>query len=169
MRAPAGAAAKRRCNMNYFKLVILGIVALVAAMGMNWGHDLAYKVHAFIIMAVAAGMFFWVLRRIDEPVPAPEVGYADGVIRAGVIATAFWGVIGFLVGTFIAFQLAFPELNFDWGQPFTNFGRLRPLHTNAAIFAFVGNMMFAGVYYSTQRLCRVRMASDLLSKINFWG
>jgi cytochrome c oxidase cbb3-type subunit 1 len=155
--------------MNYFKLVILGIVALVAAMGMNWGHDLAYKVHAFIIMAVAAGMFFWVLRRIDEPVPVPEVGYADGVIRAGVIATAFWGVIGFLVGTFIAFQLAFPELNFDWGQPFTNFGRLRPLHTSAVIFAFGGNALICTSFYVVQRTSAVRLFGGNLSWFVFWG
>jgi cytochrome c oxidase cbb3-type subunit 1 len=90
--------------MDYFKLIILGLIALIAGMGMNWGHDLAYQFHAFVIMAVAAGMFVWTLRRIDEPVPVAETGYADGVIRAGVIATAFWGIAGFLVGTFIAFQ-----------------------------------------------------------------
>jgi cytochrome c oxidase cbb3-type subunit 1 len=155
--------------MNYFKLVILGIIAIVAAMGMNWGHDLAYQVHAFIIMAVAAGMFVWVLRRIDEPAPVAEVGYADGVIRAGVIATAFWGVTGFLVGTFIAFQLAFPELNFDWGQPFTNFGRLRPLHTSAVIFAFGGNALICTSFYVVQRTSSVRLFGGNLSWFVFWG
>ena len=71
------------------------------------------------------------------------------------------------VGALIASQLNYWRLNFD--MEWLSFGRLRPLHTNAAIFAFVGNMMFAGIYYSTQRLCRVRTASDLLSKIHFWG
>jgi cytochrome c oxidase cbb3-type subunit I/II len=72
-----------------------------------------------------------------------------------------------LVGVIIASQLAWYQLNF--GIPYLTFSRLRPLHTNAVIFAFVGNMMFAGIYYSTQRLLKVRMASDLLSKIHFWG
>ena len=84
-----------------------------------------------------------------------------------MIASIFWGLIGMGAGVLIASQLNFWRLNFD--LEWLTFGRLRPLHTNAAIFAFVGNMMFAGIYYTTQRLCRVRMASDLLTKINFWG
>jgi cytochrome c oxidase cbb3-type subunit I/II len=84
-----------------------------------------------------------------------------------MIASIFWGLVGMSAGVLIASQLNFWRLNFD--LEWLTFGRLRPLHTNASIFAFVGNMMFAGVYYSTQRLCRVRMASDKLSKINFWG
>jgi cytochrome c oxidase cbb3-type subunit I/II len=84
-----------------------------------------------------------------------------------MIASIFWGLVGMGAGVLIASQLNFWRLNFD--LEWLTFGRLRPLHTNAAIFAFVGNMMFAGVYYTTQRLCRVRMASDLLTKINFWG
>jgi cytochrome c oxidase cbb3-type subunit I/II len=84
-----------------------------------------------------------------------------------MIASIFWGLVGMGAGVLIASQLNFWRLNFN--LEWLTFGRLRPLHTNAAIFAFVGNMMFAGIYYSTQRLCRVRMASDLLSKINFWG
>jgi cytochrome c oxidase cbb3-type subunit I/II len=71
------------------------------------------------------------------------------------------------VGLLIALQLVFPNLNF--GIPYTTFGRIRPLHTNAVIFAFVGNGLFAGVYYSLQRLCKSRMYSDVLSNINFWG
>jgi len=84
-----------------------------------------------------------------------------------MIASIFWGLVGMSAGVLIASQLNFWRLNFD--LEWLTFGRLRPLHTNASIFAFVGNMMFAGVYYSTQRLCQVRMASDKLSKINFWG
>ncbi|WP_372993770.1 cytochrome-c oxidase, cbb3-type subunit I, partial [Sulfitobacter sp.] len=155
--------------MNYFKLVILALLALVAAMGVNWAHDLAYQVHAFLIMAVAAGLFIWTLRGIDEPEAVPSTGYADGVIRAGVIATAFWGIAGFLVGTFIAFQLAFPELNFDWGQPFTNFGRLRPLHTSAVIFAFGGNALICTSFYVVQRTSSVRLFGGNLSWFVFWG
>ena len=127
---------------DYVKLILLGLVALVAAIAADWGHDLAYKLHAALIMLIAGGMFIWQLRQIGETrAVVDDTGYMDGVIRAGVIATGFWGVVGFLAGVFIAFQLAFPGLNFDWGQPFTNFGRLRPLHTSAVIFAFGGNAL----------------------------
>ncbi|MBL8724129.1 MAG: cytochrome-c oxidase, cbb3-type subunit I [Planctomycetes bacterium] len=95
------------------------------------------------------------------------VVYDDGTVRGFVWASVGWGLIGLLVGLWIALQLSFPVLNFD--LPFLTFSRLRPLHTNAVIFALVGNMMFAGVYYSTQRLLKVRMASDLLSKVHLWG
>lgn len=84
-----------------------------------------------------------------------------------MIASIFWGLIGIGVGVLIAAQLNFWSLNFN--LEWLTFGRLRPLHTNATIFAFVGNMMFAGVYYSTQRLCRMRLASALLTRIHFWG
>ncbi len=92
--------------------------------------------------------------------------YDNTIVRNFIIATVFFGVIGMLVGLTIALQLVFPILNF---AEFASFGRLRPLHTNAVIFAFVGNGIFAGVYYSLQRLCKARMYSDTLSKINFWG
>ena len=157
--------------MNYLKLVILALVPLIAAMGASWARDIAYQVHALIIMSIAGGMFLWVLRHTDEPErPRPmSTGYADGVIRAGVIATAFWGIAGLLVGTFIAFQLAFPALNFDWGQPFTNFGRLRPLHTSAVIFAFGGNALIATSFYVVQRTCSVRLFGGNLAWFVFWG
>ena len=92
--------------------------------------------------------------------------YDDKTVRFFVGATMLWGVVAFLVGIVIASQLAFPKLNLP---PFLTFGRLRPLHTNAAIFAFAGNAIFAGIYHSTQRLLKARMFSDLLSKIHFWG
>lgn len=92
--------------------------------------------------------------------------YDDKIVRDFGFATALWGVVGMLVGLYAAFQLIFPELNVSAEL---TFGRLRPLHTNAAIFAFVGNAIFMGVYYSLQRLLKARMFSDLLSKINFWG
>jgi cytochrome c oxidase cbb3-type subunit I/II len=92
--------------------------------------------------------------------------YDNTIVRNFITATVIWGVIGMLVGLTVALQLVFPVLNF---ADFATFGRLRPLHTNAVIFAFVGNGIFAGVYYSLQRLCKSRMYSDVLSKINFWG
>jgi len=96
-----------------------------------------------------------------------EITYDDAIVRKFVFASVGWGVIGLLVGVIIATQLAFFQANFD--TSWLTFGRLRPLHTNAVIFAFVGNMIFGSVYYSMQRLLKTRMASDLLSKIHFWG
>jgi cytochrome c oxidase cbb3-type subunit I/II len=95
-----------------------------------------------------------------------RITYDDGSVRRFMLASMFWGLIGMIVGLLCATQLAFPALNF---APILSFGRLRPLHTNAVIFAFVGNMLFAGVYYSTQRLCKTRLASDLLSALHFYG
>ncbi|TLM92262.1 cytochrome-c oxidase, cbb3-type subunit I [Hymenobacter jeollabukensis] len=93
--------------------------------------------------------------------------YDNKIVRDFGVATVFWGIAGMLIGVIAAFQLARPELNM--GTPYTTFGRIRPLHTNAVIFAFVGNGIFTGVYYSLQRLCKTRMFSDVLSKIHFWG
>src|SRR5436189_3580331 len=95
------------------------------------------------------------------------IEYDDTPVRQFMIASIAWGIVGMLVGVLIATQLAFFQLNFN--TPWLTFGRLRPLHTNAVIFAFVGNMMFAGIYYSTQRLVKARTASKLLSRIHFWG
>ena len=95
------------------------------------------------------------------------IEYNDNIVRQFMLASVIWGAVGMAAGVLIAAQLNFTFLNFD--LPWLTFGRLRPLHTNAAIFAFVGNMMFAGIYYSLQRLCKVRLASDFLSKIHYWG
>ena len=93
--------------------------------------------------------------------------YDNKTVRNFAIATIIWGVVGMTVGLWVALQLVFPTvLNL---QPYFNFGRIRPLHTNAVIFAFVGNAMFMGIYYSLQRLLKARMFSDVLSKIHFWG
>ncbi len=93
--------------------------------------------------------------------------YDNNIVRLFLNATIFWGITGMTVGLLVALQFVFPALNFN--LEYTTFGRIRPLHTNAVIFAFVGNGIFAGVYYSLQRLLKTRMYSDKLSKINFWG
>src|SRR5687767_13492027 len=93
--------------------------------------------------------------------------YDNGIVRKFGMATVVFASVGMLVGLFVALQLAFPALNL--GIEYTSFGRLRPLHTDAIIFAFVGNGMFMGIYYSLQRLLKARMYSDLLSNIHFWG
>ncbi|GAA5122144.1 cytochrome-c oxidase, cbb3-type subunit I [Luteolibacter yonseiensis] len=113
--------------------------------------------------------------------PTTSITYDDKTVRRFMTASIFWGIIGMLVGVLAATQLSWWQMNGKFlemlsfgllkseGLSYITFGRIRPLHTNAVIFAFVGNMVFAGVYYSTQRLCRVRTASDWLSRIHFWG
>jgi cytochrome c oxidase cbb3-type subunit I/II len=93
--------------------------------------------------------------------------YDDQIVKKFLIATLVWGAVALLIGVMIAFQLADHRLNLE--LPWLTFGRLRPLHTNAAIFAFAGNGIFAGIYYSTQRLLKARLYSDTLSKTHFWG
>jgi cytochrome c oxidase cbb3-type subunit I/II len=95
------------------------------------------------------------------------VRYDDKIVKQFVLATIVWGAVAFLVGILIATQLADWRLNL--GLPWLTFGRLRPLHTNAAIFAFAANAIFAGIYHSSQRLLRTRMFSDVLGQIHFWG
>ncbi len=92
--------------------------------------------------------------------------YDNKTVKLFILATIVWGIVAILVGLIIAIQLAFPAVNF--GLEFTTFGRVRPVHTNAVIFAFIGNAIFAGVYYSMQRLLKTRMFSDVLSAIHFW-
>ncbi|NQV58639.1 MAG: cytochrome-c oxidase, cbb3-type subunit I [Alphaproteobacteria bacterium] len=94
-------------------------------------------------------------------------GYEDGIIRAGAIASTFWGVVGFSVGLVIALQLAFPVLNFD--LPWTNFGRLRPLHTSAVVFAFGGNVLMMTSFHVVQRTCQARLAGGWAPWFVFWG
>lgn len=95
-----------------------------------------------------------------------RIVYNDRIARQFVAASVAWGLVGMLVGVVVALQLALWQTNLP---PWLTFSRLRPLHTNAVIFAFVGNMMFAGIYHSTQRLLKTRVASDVLSQIHFWG
>ncbi|MCP4099105.1 MAG: cytochrome-c oxidase, cbb3-type subunit I [Planctomycetaceae bacterium] len=92
--------------------------------------------------------------------------YDDAIVRMFSLATLVWGLVATLVGLFVAILLVMPQWTFI---EYVSFGRLRPLHTNAAIFAFGGNSIFAAVYYSTQRLCKARMWSDSLSRLHFWG
>jgi len=93
--------------------------------------------------------------------------YDNKIVRNFAIATIIWGIVGMLVGLIAAFQLIYPVLNLGIAE--ITYGRIRPLHTNAAIFAFVGNGIYMGVYYSLQRLLKARMFSDFLSQFHFWG
>ena len=156
--------------MEAVKLGVLGLIVVIAAYAADQGNDLAFRFHGFLVMLVAAGLFLWSLRRVDAPRAVPVTDtYMDGVVRAGVIATAFWGIAGLLVGVIIAFQLAYPALNFEWAQPYGNFGRLRPLHTSAVIFAFGGNALIASSIYIVQRTSRARLFGGNLVWFVFWG
>lgn len=96
-----------------------------------------------------------------------QIRYDDVAVRNFLWATIAWGIVGMLVGVTIAIQIFMPEASF--GLPWFTYGRLRPLHTNAVIFAFCGNAIFAGIYYSSQRLLKARLASDVLTRLHFWG
>ncbi len=99
----------------------------------------------------------------EEAIPK----YNDTIVKKFCVMAVVWGIVGMLVGVIAAAQLAFPALNFD--VPFLTFGRIRPLHTNAVIFAFGGCVLFAAMYYSVQRTTRARLFSDALASITFWG
>lgn len=108
--------------------------------------------------------------KIKITMDVQQIKYDNKIVKYFTYATLTWGIVGMLVGLIAALQLAFPEFFNDYlGFRYISFGRIRPLHTNAVIFAFVGNGIFMGVYYSLQRLLKTRMWSDKLSYINFWG
>ncbi|HUM47918.1 MAG TPA: cytochrome-c oxidase, cbb3-type subunit I, partial [Chitinophagales bacterium] len=104
---------------------------------------------------------------MNQPMQLERFDYDNKIVRKFLIATVIWGAVGMLVGLLAALELPFPWLN--GGIPWITFSRIRPVHTNAVIFAFVGNGIFMGVYYSLQRLLKARMFSDLLSQVHFWG
>ncbi|WP_219895429.1 cytochrome-c oxidase, cbb3-type subunit I [Aquisediminimonas profunda] len=151
------------------------VVALLAFAAFAQSVDPGFSVHMGIVCAVALIASAMTLRGTDfaglangvAARPADLSRYDDDPIRWGIIATIFWGVAGFLVGLFIALQLAFPALNFN--LEYTTFGRLRPLHTSAVIFAFGGNALIATSFYIVQRTCRARLAFPSLARFVFWG
>ncbi|HWK97966.1 MAG TPA: cytochrome-c oxidase, cbb3-type subunit I [Pseudolabrys sp.] len=126
-----------------------------------------YAFHAYLFTAASIAAVFAIANRyFDRPAERPALVTADGrpnynmgPVKFSVVAAVFWGIAGFLVGVIIALQLAYPALNLD--LPWTSFGRLRPLHTSAVIFAFGGNVLIATSFYVVQRTCRARLAGDL--------
>jgi cytochrome c oxidase cbb3-type subunit 1 len=106
------------------------------------------------------------MSQVNPPVPAGTL-YNDRVVRQFALMTVVWGIVGMAVGALLAAQLIWPQLNFD--LPFLTYSRLRPLHTNAVIFAFGGSALFSTSYYIVQRTCHVRLLSDKLSAFTFWG
>ena len=148
-------------------LVVLFLAIAAVAGSADWG----FAVHMGIVALAALIALVFVLRTADytgsAPVAEDRGKYYDDVIRWGVIATVFWGMAGFAAGLFIALQLAFPALNLN--MEWTTFGRIRPLHTSAVIFAFGGNALIATSFYVVQRTCRARLAFPGLARFVFWG
>jgi len=152
----------------WLALVLLAVMAAATA------HDSGFAVH-MIIVAIAALVGLWMA--ISPPdyaavargilrMPDDDSRYDDDPIRWGILATVFWSIVGFVAGLIIALQLAYPVLNLE---PYLNFGRLRPLHTSAVIFAFGGNVLIATSFYVVQRTCRARLAFPTLARFVFWG
>jgi len=156
--------------MNYAAGTVLsGLGALFAVLLAGFSHDELFRTHMWILFATLAIFTILLMRNADYGLTPKKVDtstYMDGPIRYGVIATVFWGVVGFLVGVVIAAQLAFPDLNLE---PYLNFGRLRPLHTSAVIFAFGGNALICSSFYVVQRTCRARLIGGDLAWFVFWG
>ncbi|QLC26514.1 cytochrome-c oxidase, cbb3-type subunit I [Parasphingopyxis algicola] len=150
------------------------IVAFLAFVAAAAAADSGFAIHMWIVVAAALIAAFATANRADfaalarGAAPTPDQSrYDDDPVRWGVIATVFWGMAGFLAGLYIALQLAFPVLNLNF--EYTTFGRLRPLHTSAVIFAFGGNALIATSFYIVQRTCRARLAFPGLARFVFWG
>lgn len=156
------------------RLGVWGSVLLLAIIALALAQDTAFAVHMGIIAVVAALLAVLTMARFDPLAKAQSIfkmppgpsRYDDDVIRWGVIATMFWGITGLLVGVIIATQLVIPQLNFE---PWLTFGRVRPLHTSAVIFAFGGNALIATSFYVVQRTCRTTLAFPAMARFVFWG
>lgn len=154
---------------GWLALALLALVMAALAV------DAPFAVHMGIVAVAALAVLWATVSQADYgamargllKMPASEGVYDDDPVRWGVIATLFWGIAGMGAGLFIALQLAFPALNFN--LEYTTFGRLRPLHTSAVIFAFGGNALIATSFYVVQRTCRARLAFPKLARFVFWG
>ena len=147
----------------------LFLAMVVALFGMAQAQDMAFAIHMAImaLAALVAALAVMASADVTQRMALDEGQYDDAPVRWGVIATTFWGVVGLSAGLFIALQLAWPVLNF--GFEYTTFGRLRPLHTSAVIFAFGGNALLCTSFYVVQRTCRARLAFPGLARFVFWG
>ncbi len=146
----------------------VALFAFVALLGAAFTTDPQFAQHMGVLAIVLLASAALLLRRQDfaARAPADPSAYMDGVVRYGSIATMVWGVVGMLVGVVVALQLAYPALNIE---PWFNFGRMRPLHTSAVIFAFGGNALIATSFYVVQRTSRARLWGGDLAWFVFWG
>ncbi|MGI9351346.1 MAG: cytochrome-c oxidase, cbb3-type subunit I [Rhizobiaceae bacterium] len=157
---------------NIGEVLLVGLSAFFALLAAAFSKDSLFQAHMGILCFVLFVSTIFLMRRVEFATPEGAFkeqdtsGYMDDVVRYGAIATLFWGVVGFLVGVLIAAQLAWPILNLE---PYFNFGRLRPLHTSAVIFAFGGNALICTSFYVVQRTCRARLFGGNLAWFVFWG
>ncbi|MVO16202.1 cytochrome-c oxidase, cbb3-type subunit I [Parasedimentitalea huanghaiensis] len=142
-------------------VLVLGIAIL------GWGIDTGYVLHGWIIAIAAGWGAMYLINRLTDPSPDIPLEYKDDVIKWGVLACFVWGVIGFTIGDLLAWQLAFPSLNGD--MSWSNFGRIRPIHTTSVIFGFGGNALLATSFYVVQRTSRARLSSETLPWLVFGG
>jgi hypothetical protein len=156
--------------------IAVSLAALLALLGAAFARDDVFQTHMWVaFFALSLGAVMLLRQPSYAPATAPaniplrdngDTAYMDGPIRYGVIATMFWAIVGLLVGVAIAAQLAWPELNFE---PWFNFGRMRPLHTSAVVFAFGGNALIATSFWVVQRTSRARLFGGNLAWFVFWG
>ena len=154
-------------HLNWFIVLVAGAFLTFALSAL--GQDALFRTHMGLMTFVLGIAAIVVARLPENPLPIDGEGdgfYFDEPIRWGSILTVFWGCVGFLVGVVIALQLAWPELNFG---PWFNFGRMRPLHTSAVVFAFGGTALISTSFYVVQRTSRARILSDNLARFVFWG
>ncbi|MDZ4778164.1 MAG: cytochrome-c oxidase, cbb3-type subunit I [Alphaproteobacteria bacterium] len=160
-------------DVGYAPLAI-GLILVLGTALTIWGaartQDGPFAIQMYTALAAfVVGIFALVRAYILPNEETVRTRYEDGVVKAGVIASTFWGIAGLLVGVIIALQLSFPTIFYFEDFGWTNFGRLRPLHTSAVIFAFGGNVLIATSFYVVQRTCRARLAGGPWAWFVFWG
>ena len=146
--------------------LIFALTAFLCIIGAAKAEDVAFAFHAYLAAAASCAAVFAIVNHYydrSRQLPPQEIGgkpnYHFGPVKLAAGLSVFWGIAGFLVGLWAALELAWPILNFD--LPWFNFGRIRPLHTSAVIFAFGGNVLIATSFYVVQKTCRVRIAGEL--------
>jgi cytochrome c oxidase cbb3-type subunit I len=164
----ASGAEDRAAFLEAMSLVGAALVAVAGAVVFFGSNHSGMAFHGLLFMSagVAAGIVVLEVAMRDNPLESTN-DYMDGPIKVATIAAVVWGIAGFVVGDVLAWQLAFPQLNLD--LPWTSFGRLRPLHTSAVIFAFGGNVLLATSFYVVQRTCHARLAGRWAPWFVVWG
>ncbi len=160
-----------RTSPDAFVLYALtGLGVLGAIFATAFSTDAAFRFHGYIfIAALTAAFWLMTMGLASGRFTAPQDRYADGVVRAGVIATMVWCIVGLAAGVLAASQLSWPTIFYSADLPWLNFGRLRPLHTSGVIFAFGGNALICTSFYVVQRTCKARLFGGVLPWFVFWG
>jgi cytochrome c oxidase cbb3-type subunit 1 len=153
--------------MNWAVVILLSLSGVLGLFLSANAVDRPFELHSLLFAGACVLAIFAVVKWHFDRQGRAETGYNDGVVRAGIVASMVWALAGLLVGVFIAAELAFPALNL--GLPWINFGRLRPLHTSAVIFAFGGNVLICTSFHVVQRTCKARLAGEYAPWFVFWG